>query len=175
MTGVTMQAIPSNKAWVNILCGAIVGLIALLVLMRFSKGKTVGDIADVEPGKVEVRGSELFVDEIYVANIIGTDNARELVAKEGMAVVIYPREDHFRITLDNFGQRQAILFEASRALGLKRYHFTRKDYEQGRIVIMLVPIKPDIDALIESVKKTPLLESTKKSHAVMNPNFLGRE
>ncbi|OCL26332.1 hypothetical protein U472_10005 [Orenia metallireducens] len=51
--------------------------------------------------------------------------------KEGIAAVIYPKEDHFRITLDNFGQRQAILFEATDALGVKRYHFTRKEYQRN--------------------------------------------
>ncbi|WP_238492529.1 YIEGIA domain-containing protein [Desulfotruncus alcoholivorax] len=78
------------------------------------------------------------MDDVYVTNTLGTENARKLFAKEGIAAVIYPREENFRIALDNFGQRQAIIFEATRALGLKRYHFTRKDYKQGRIIITLV-------------------------------------
>lgn len=174
-TALTIQLIDINSIWLRILCGIIIGFIVLFVLKRFSKGKTVGDISDVKEGKVEIKGSELFVDGIYVSNQLGTQNAQNLFKNEGIAVVIYPREDHFRITLDNYGQRQAILFEATRSLGVKRYHFTRKDYEEGRIVIALVPIVNDINKLIETAKNTPLLESAKKSHAVMQTNLTGRE
>lgn len=174
-TALTIQLIDINSIWLRILCGIIIGFTVLFVLKRFSKGKTVGDIANVKEGKVEIKGSELFVDGIYVSNQLGTENARNLLKNEGIAVVIDPREDHFRITLDNYGQRQAILFEATRSLGVKRYHFTRKDYEEGRIVIALVPIVNDINKLIETAKNTPLLESAKKSHAVMQTNLTGRE
>ncbi|MCM3164334.1 MULTISPECIES: YIEGIA family protein [Bacillaceae] len=174
-TGLTIQLVNTNSIWINIICGTIVGFIVLFVLKRFSKGKTVGDIANVKEGKVEIKGSELFVDGIYVSNQLGTENARKLFEKEGLAVVIYPREEHFRITLDNYGQRQAILFETTRSVGVKRYHFTRKEYEEGRVVITLVPIINDINKLVETVKNTPLLESAKKSHSVMQTNLAGRK
>lgn len=174
-TGLTIQIVKTNSIWINILCGSVVGFIVLFVLKRFSKGKTVGDIANVEECKVEIKGSELFVDGMYVSNQLGTENARKLFKNEGIAVVIYPREEHFRITLDNYGQRQAIIFEATRSVGVKRYHFTRKDYEKGRVVITLVPIVKDVNKLIETVKNTPLLESAKKSHSVMQTNLTGRE
>ncbi|MFD1848947.1 YIEGIA family protein [Oceanobacillus bengalensis] len=168
----TITIIPLNL-WVNIIAGIVVGIAVVFFLKNFTKGKSIGDIAQVKEGKIEIKDSSLFVDGIYVSNLLGTDNAEKLFKEEGMAVVIYPNENHFRINLDNFGQRQAALFEATRALGNKRYHFTRKDYEQGRVVITLVPIKQDIDALIEVVKKCPLLESTKKSHSVMKTNLKG--
>ncbi|WP_442596520.1 YIEGIA family protein [Neobacillus sp. D3-1R] len=174
-TALTIQLVDNDRQWVNVIAGAIVGLIVLYLLKRFSKGKTIGDIAQVKPGKVEVKGSELFVDGLYVSNQLGSENAQKLYQNEGIAVVIYPNEVHFRISLDNYGQRQAALFEATRAIGVKRYHFSRKDYEKGRVVITLVPIINDIDRLIEAVKKTPLLESTKKSHKVMDTNLVGRE
>lgn len=174
-TALTIQLVDSKSIWINIVSGIVVGFIVFFILKRFSKGKTVGDIANVKEGKVEIKGSELFVDGIYVSNQLGTENARNLFEKEGLAVIIYPRENHFRITLDNYGQRQAILFEATRSIGVKRYHFTRKDYEKGRVVISLVPIENDINKLIETVKNTPLLESAKKSHSVMKTNLTGRE
>lgn len=174
VTALTIQLVDS-KPWINIVSGAIAGFIVFFILKRFSKGKTVGDIADVKEGKIEVKGSELFVNGIYVSNQLGTENARNLFEKEGLAIVIYPREEHFRITLDNYGQRQAILFEATRSIGVKRYHFSRKDYLEGLIVITLVPIVSDVNKLIETVKSTPLLESAKKSHAVMKTNLAGRE
>ncbi|WP_228027702.1 YIEGIA family protein [Bacillus fonticola] len=174
-TALTIQLVDQDIIWINVVSGVLVGVIVLLFLHRFSKGKTVGDIADVKEGKVEVKGSELFVDGIYVSNLLGTDNAQKLFEEEGVAVVVYPRESHFRITLDNYGQRQAMVFEATRSIGLKRYHFTRKDYEQGRVVIALVPVIKDIDKLTETVKNTPLLESVWKSHEVLKTNLAGRE
>lgn len=173
-TAITMQLVNHKMAWVNIVSGVLIGLIVLFVLKRFSKGKMVSDIAEVKMGKVKVEGSELYVDGIYVTNVLGTDNARKLYEEEGVAVVITPNEEHYRITLDNFGQRQAMLFEATKAVGIKRYQFTRKDYEKGRVVVTLVPLVNRPDAMLEAVKKTPLLESSKKSHKVMNTNFVGK-
>jgi hypothetical protein len=173
VTSITIKLVPV-KGWVGILLGIAVGLLLLFVLVRISKGKTIGDIAQVKSGKIEVKGSELFVDGMFISNQLGSDQAQKLFKEEGMAVVIYPNENHFRINLDNFGQRQAALFEATRSLGLKRYHFTRRDFENGRVVIALIPIKNDMDAFIEVVKKCPLLESVKKAKSVMKPNLKGR-
>ena len=175
MSALSIQLTGQEKTWISIAVGATTAMITLYILKRFSKGKTVGDIANVKEGKIEVKGSELFVDGIFVSNILGTENAQKLFNEEGIAVVIFPREDHFRITLDNYGQRQAVIFEATRAIGVKRYHFTRKEYQQGRVVIALIPITKDINKLIETVKNTPLLENVKKSHSVMNSNMIGRK
>ncbi|TWD96378.1 hypothetical protein FB550_11126 [Neobacillus bataviensis] len=172
---ITIQLVDSKSSLINIISGAIVGFILIYILKRFSKGKTIGDISEVKEGKIEVKNHELFVDGIYVTNLLGTENASKLFQEEGRAVVIFPRQEHFRVTLENFGQRQAALFEATKTLGVKRYHFTRRDFNDGRVVIALVPIINDIDGLIEVVKKTPLLESSKKSPAVMKSNMVGRE
>lgn len=59
--------------------------------------------------QITVEGSELFVDGIFVTSVLGTDKSRDLFLKEGVAVVIEPKEDIFRITLENYGQRQAML------------------------------------------------------------------
>lgn len=100
VTALTMQLI-KDKLWIDILSGTVVGFVVLFVLKRFSKGKTIGDIAEVREGKIEVKNSELFVDDIYVSNLLGTENAQKMFQAEGLAVVIKPREQHFRITLEN--------------------------------------------------------------------------
>jgi len=174
-TAITMQLVNSKNDWVNILSGVLAGLIVFYLIKRFSKGKTIGDIAEVVPGKIEIRDAALYVDGIFISNHLGSDKAINLFKHEGLAVVIKPHENHFRLTLDHFGQRQAALFEATRAIGLKRYHFTRREFEKGGFVIALIPAIKDINRLIEAVKKTPLLESVKKSRAVMDTNFFGKE
>ncbi|MUV36363.1 uncharacterized protein JNUCC1_00165 [Lentibacillus sp. JNUCC-1] len=160
--------------WLNNVIGIVAAICVAGGLKYFTKGKTIGDIAVVREGGIEIKGASLYVDGIFVSNLLGTENAKDLFQAEGMAVVIEPNENHFRINLDNFGQRQAALFEVTRALGNKRYNFTRKDYVDGRIVIALIPIKQDIDAFIEAVKQCPLLESAKKAHSVMNKAKGGR-
>ncbi|WP_366924486.1 YIEGIA family protein [Metallumcola ferriviriculae] len=174
-TSLTMQFF--NKLWLvlDMGIGIAVGLTVLYLLHRLSKGKTVGDIADVKEAKITMKNDELYVDDIYVTNLVGLERGQQLVSEEGLAVIIYPREERFRIMLDNFGQRQAILFDAARSLGVKRYSFTRKDYQKGRLVIMIVPIEGEIERMIRTVKNTPLLEAIRKTPHVMDTNLAGRE
>lgn len=174
ITALTIQIVNSKSDWINILVGFIVGFIIFYILKRFSKGKTIGDIAEVEQGQIEVRDSELYVNDLFVSNLIGSDYASQLFNNEGLAVIITPHEYQFSLTLNNLGQRQAALFETARAVGVKRYHFTRKDFETGKIILAIVPLMNDIDRIIEAVKKTPLLESVKKSEAVMDTNLFGK-
>ena len=95
--GITIQIVNSKSDLVNILSGTIVAFIIIYILKRFSKGKTIGDIAEVKEGKIEVKNHELFVDDIYVSNLLGTEDASKLFQEEGRAVVIYPNKDHVRV------------------------------------------------------------------------------
>lgn len=167
-TGVTIQATKVLAPGLNLMLGTLAGAIVFILLKRFSQGKTVGDVAELTLGKIEIKNNELHVDGIFVSNLVGTKNAQELILKEGVAVVLKPTAEHYRVTLDNFGQRKAILFEATRTLGVKRYHFTRKDFASGKVIIFFVPILKDEEKLIRVVRNTPLLESVKKSHALLN-------
>lgn len=166
-TSLTMHIVPYKNIFASILCGVLAGIVSLYTLKTFSKGKAVGDIADIKIAKITVKNSELYVDDIFVTNHLGTDKSRELVESSGMAAVLYPKETHFCRILNHNGQRQAIIFEACRLLGLKRYHYTKCDYETGRIAIIMVPIIYDEGAFIETIKKTPLLESIKKNYKIM--------
>lgn len=170
ITSLTMHLVPHNIIVLNIICGVLSGAISLYLLKNFSKGKRVGDIADIKLAKITVKNSVLYVDDIFVTNHLGLDMSRELVENSGMAAVITPKERHYNRILDHNGQRQAIIFEACRILGLKRYHYTKCDYETGRIAIVLVPILRDEGAFIETIKKTPLLESIKKNYKILKSN-----
>jgi hypothetical protein len=171
VASLTMHIIPHKFIIINILCGILSGAISLYILKTFSKGKAVGDIADIKIAKITIKNSELYVDDIFVTNHLGTDKSRKLVESSGMAAIIYPKAGHFNRILNHNGQRQAIIFEACRILGLKRYHYTRCDYETGRVAIVMVPILYDEGAFLEIIKKTPLIESIKKSYKIMKSNF----
>lgn len=153
--------------------GITCGLLVYWLISMFSKGKTVGDVATVYLADIKVEGSEVFADGIFVTNLAGTDNAKKMISEEGVAVILEPKQEHIAIALHNFGQRKAILFEATRSLGAKRYNFTRKDYEHNKIIILFVPIVRDTEKLLAVIRNTPLLESVKKSHAVLKTKVTG--
>lgn len=169
-TSLIMHIIPLNNIFITIFSGIIFAAILLYVLKTFTKGKSVSDIADIKLAKITVKNSELYVDDIFVTNHLGIDLARNLVQSSGIAAVIRPKEKYYNRILNHNGQRQAIIFEACRILGLKRYHYTKCDYETGRIAIVLVPIIYDEGAFIETIKKVPLLESIKKNYKIMKSN-----
>ncbi|WP_068793412.1 YIEGIA domain-containing protein [Brevibacillus laterosporus] len=167
-TATVMYVFKSLMLIVNVGIGVITGLVILLFIKRFSKGKQVGDIAIVKKGKIEIRESGLFVDGVFVSTIIGTANVQNVILEEAFAVTIEPNEEYLRIILDNYGQRKAILFEATRSIGVKRYHYTCKDFKSGKTIIVIVPLIRNIDKLLHAVKNTPLLESVKKNPSLMD-------
>jgi hypothetical protein len=161
VTVLVMLIVGKGNTILQVAAGLAAGLAATLLMKRYTKGKSVGDICEIKPGKIRVEGSELYVDDIFVTSVLGTERSRELFLREGLAVVVTPKDDVFRISLDNYGQREAMLFEACRALGAKRFRFTRKSYAKGVIVIAFVPIVRNIDTMIDAIKSTPILESSR--------------
>ncbi|NLT14333.1 MAG: hypothetical protein GXY05_08320, partial [Clostridiales bacterium] len=91
----------------------------------------------------------------------------------GLSAVITPRDPRSRVTLENEGQRQAILFEAVRALGLVRYKYMRRDLKNGKVIIALVPIIRDTDRLVTAIRNTPILENSRKLDRIMKTTFGG--
>lgn len=168
LTVLVMKICYTNNLIFDSLIGLGTGLSSIFFLKKFTKGKTIGDICTISEGKITVEQSELFVDGMFVTNLLGTDKSRELFLNEGIAIVITPKKDLFRITIDNYGQRQAILFEAVRSFGVKRFKFTRRNFKTGKVIISFVPVIHDIDALISAVKKTPILENSRKIHSIMS-------
>jgi hypothetical protein len=70
------------------------------------------------------------------------------------------------MTLDNIGQRMAIIYDVVSILGTKieineteLYPAVRKHPDKGYLALFIVPNEPDIESLVEIVKKVPMLES----------------
>ena len=134
---------------VQSLVGVASGFLVYKTINGFSKGKTIGDVARLRLAQIAVEGSEVLVEGIFVTNLAGTANAQKLIQEEGVAVIIEPKEPYATIALQNYGQRQAVLFEVTRALGAKRYQFTRKEYDTGSVILLFVPIVRDMEKLME--------------------------
>jgi len=173
LTVLAMKLVNFADPLLNIAAGVVAGLLVIFFCHRFTKGKTIKDICVVRQGTIEVRGSELYVDDMFVTNYLGTDRSREAFLKEGIAVVLEPKNKACRITLENYGQRQAILFEAVRALGVKRYKFMRRNFATGKIILAFVPILNHPDQLIHAVRNTPILENSRKIKRIMDTQLGG--
>lgn len=172
-TVLVIKLINLSEIWLSICFGIAAGFIIMFLCDKFTKGKNVDQICEIKEGKIEVFGSQLYVDGIFVTNYLGTDLSRKMFTEEGLAIVLSPRDAKSSITLNNYGQRQAILFEAASAVGVKKYYFMNLDYPSGKVIIALVPINNDSDRFIKAARKTPLLENSRKAKKDMNTNIGG--
>ncbi|MBE6832120.1 MAG: YIEGIA protein [[Clostridium] sporosphaeroides] len=160
-----MEGLPRALA---VITAAALGMLSVFLLKRFTRGKRVGDISIVRQGKIQIQGSNLFVDDVYVTGAAGSPVARELFLQQGLGVVITPKKEQFRATLENAGQRQAILYEAASTLGVKTYQYVKRSVEQDKMVIALVPVDRDIGRMIAAIQNTPVLENSRKVRRIMS-------
>lgn len=152
---------------------AVVSSAAVLwIFFRYlSTGRCVGDIAEVIASKPYF-GTDQFKTMLMIENIVimevGLESSRKKISQEGLGVLIKPKDDNARATLNNLGQRQAILHTVSTLLGSKLEigepdwtPMARKDIDTGAIGLFIMPNEPDVKPLIEAVKMTPVLESSR--------------
>jgi hypothetical protein len=131
-------------------------------MIAFTKGKCIGDICTLHFGEIEVKGSELYVDGIWVTAMLGIDKRRDMFLKQGVALVATPKSEKQRLTLENSGQRTAMMFDAARLFGVKEMWFTKRSLADGRVVIAFIPMTGDKAQILTAVRNTPILESVRK-------------
>lgn len=148
--------------------GLGLGLAVILIFSMTIPGELLGDIVEVELTDIEFRGSLMVINDVVMMNV-GLPAHREKILQEGLAVVIHPRDDDARAVLDNLGQRQTILHVASALLGTKREvgeqefpPLARKRTDTGSLSIFILPNEPDRELLPLAIKRTPLLEGSKR-------------
>ena len=161
-TVLALYLVMSDHIWINAAVALAVGAFLIWCMVRFTKGKCIGDICTLKFGKIEVRGSELYVDGIWITGMLGLAKRRELFLREGVALVATPKSEKHRLTLENAGQRTAALHDAARLFGTKELYFTKRSFSDGRIVIAFVPIRTEKEKILVTVRKTPILESVRK-------------
>jgi hypothetical protein len=157
-----LTAVGLKQLTANLLIAAASGAILIFLLVRFTKGKRIGDLCDLSIGKIEVADGSLYVDGIYVTNQLGTEKSQKLFREEGVSVVVKPRLEKHRLIVEQAGQRKAMLFDAARSFGVKQYKFTEREMADGRVVIAFVPILPDPKGIMDAIRATPVLESGRK-------------
>lgn len=139
----------------------------IMVSLQFMSGKVIGDIAEIQEAKLSFSGTMLKIEDVVVSNV-GLPEIREKILREGMGVLIKPKDDDARITLDSPGQRQAIIHDAVAILGTKvdinepeLMPLARKQIDQGYIAVYIIANEPDVEFLIEVIKRVPVIESSK--------------
>ncbi|MTI55851.1 YIEGIA family protein [Geosporobacter ferrireducens] len=162
-----LQKLMNVPAWIEVVCGSIVGLTLFYMLKRHTERQKVQDIATITEGKIEIKGSDLYVDDMLVSNLMGREEAKEWFLKDGLAAVIHPNHEHYQIPLLNSGQRQAILFEVTRRMGQRKIYSVQNP-SNGKIIIAFVPIIKNFNLLKETISLTPLLETVKKNPELLN-------
>ncbi|MCL8207347.1 MAG: YIEGIA family protein [Actinomycetia bacterium] len=160
--------------WVG---GVVAGIVLLVLGERFMSGGVVGDVIDVQPGQIRFeKESLLYVDDVMLMEV-GLPHVRDRWLKDGMGVVLTPKNPRGQAVLWNLAQRQAITHEAAMAVGAMKdvgypdfTPLTRMEMPQGtgRAALAIVPVMPDMNALLNAIRQTPILESSKWHH-LMSP------
>jgi uncharacterized protein len=154
---------------ISITLGAITGIALALILKKVTQRQSLGDIADVVPAKINFDGPLIKVDDVVISNI-GLESSKQRFLEEGLAIRIIPKDgDYVKAgIINNPGQRQAIAHTAYIRMGVFRDadepDFTpliRRDSNDQSMVMPFVPLKKDMDKLIEAVKSAPVLETAK--------------
>ena len=159
--------------FMDIWFGALAGLTTIIISSFLMRGQFVRDIAIVKRGEIHFNGSLLMIDNIVIMNV-GLTSAKEKILNEGIGVLIHPKDDNARATLNNLGQRQAILHDVSALVGSKLEigepdwtPLIRKDVDTGKLALFILPNEKDVECVIEAIYRTPVLESAEQNPYLM--------
>lgn len=151
-----------------IIGGAVTAFIVILFFNIAISRQVVKDIADVYPAKISFEGTLLKVNDVVIMNVC-LKASKSIYLENGIAVEIIPKDENAVATLANLGQRQAIQHNAAIQLGIRKDvdepDFTplaRRDSHNGKIVMAIVAMEPDVECLVEAVNRTIILESSKR-------------
>lgn len=154
--------------YIGLWIGIFVGALFTMLMLRMMVGPRIKDIAIVEKAPISIKDRKIGIGDVIMM-LLGEDEAVENWRKHGFGVIVAPKDDNARATLANIGQRQAILHDVATQLGIKldvgiqQYSpLARLDLETGRVCIIIMPMEPDVEPLLESIRLVPVLESAQR-------------
>lgn len=164
---ITAMATSAMAYWKGWPYGLAAALLTIFFSLRFMRGSNIGDIAVVETGKLHFEGSLLKVNDVIMMNV-GLPQTRQKILKEGIGLIIKPKNDNARLTLDSPGQRMAIIHDLVSILGSKvdigekeLKPLARKNIDQGYLGLFMLANEPDLEYMKRVVEKVPVLESNR--------------
>lgn len=161
----------------HLLAGVVGGIVFILAGERLMSGPHLGDWVTVEPGDIRFdKGSLLYAGPVMMMEV-GLPDSRKRFLREGLAVVLRPKNRDGAAALWNLAQRQAIAYAAAAAVGTQKdvgypeqTPLCRMDMPQGTGVaaLVIIPVERNPQKLLKAIADTPILESG-KWHGVRSP------
>lgn len=152
---------------------AIVGLL----IRRYLRRHSVGDIADVRQAKIKFEGPLLKVNDVLISNI-GLEDTRKKYLENGLAIEIVPKNIGDYGIVSDIGQRQAIIHNIFIHMGVNKdvdekdiLTISKLNINKNTVVIPFIPILKDIDTMIKIAQSTPILESAKSKNSDYKKNI----
>ena len=149
----------------SFLLGIIVGIILLLFVKFKKSGKLLNAIADVSEAEIRFEGPTLFVGDILIKNV-GLEDTRNTITEKAVGAIITPKNQNSIVTLSFLGQRQAMLHHVATVLGSyldsgepALIPLTKRDMEDGRIALFILPREKDFHQIKAVLGKVPVLDS----------------
>lgn len=170
LVGMISSAAASWMWW----AGIVVGLAGIGVSLLAKSGETIGDLMWVRPGKLWFERTLLYVDDVMMMEV-GMPHPRERYLRDGMGVVLEPKNPLGQAVLWDLSQREAMVYDAVQMVGVQKdvgypeqTPLCRMEMPgaSGRAALSIIPVEKDMKALIEAVQGTPVLESTKANPLV---------
>jgi hypothetical protein len=151
----------------SIWTGLLFGGIAFGWSIILTRGEKLGESVSVEAAPVIVKGSDVWVGDVYIFSA-GLRESQEFIKERALGAILTPKDDEARDTLVSQGQRQAILHDAASILGARMDADTpefapqaKRDVKTDRVAIYTVPMVRDQEALLEIIRRSPVLESSR--------------
>ena len=143
------------------------GIIVAMIFRRFLRRDSIGDVADIKVANLNFEGPLLRVNEVVISNI-GLEETRKKYIEKGLAIEIISKTVGDFGIINDEGQRQAILHNVFIHMGIDKdvdekdiIAVSRTDLNNMSVVFPYIPIIKDVDMLINVVKSTPILETSK--------------
>lgn len=141
------------------------GMVMLVIVKGNMSGKVLKDIADVAEAPIRFEGSTLFVGDILIKNV-GLDDTKKTIMERAVGAIVTPMDQSSIITLSHLGQRQAMLHHVTNVLGAyldagepALLPLTKRDMEDGRIALFLLPREKSFAQTKTVLEQVPILDS----------------
>lgn len=157
--------------YLNLPLGVLGGSLMAFGLHTLMVTRQIGQIIEVRLTQIRFTGpgeKNLAIEEEVLINV-GEEEALSLWKERGFGFVLEPNDADARATMAHLGQRQAVLHEIYTQIGMVYDYgyqqFTptaRLHIETGRVYLMLIPLEPDPEFIMETIRKVPILEGSAK-------------
>ena len=159
----------SHNNGLALLVGSVLGAVLITWVALARQGRRVGDIARIEAAPLRFDGPNLYVGEAQIINV-GDPGSRTEILEHGLGAMLTPLSLDAAQTLTHPGQRQALLHDAIRVLGVRKDvdtpEFTplaRCHLPTGRLALYLMPRQSDPQRLLAALAATPVLQGARGS------------